>query len=1111
MSGSVEFAAILLTDLVGSTQHAMTLGPKRQDEFRDQHFALLRDAIEWAGGQEVKTTGDGLMVAFRSVSAAVGCAVAMQQVIERHAGHAAEPVQIRIGLSAGETTVQDDDYFGTPPIEAARLCQKAPAGGILASAAVRMLAARSEEVEFESFGLLELKGFPQPVEVYAVDWEPLPDESHRRGGGWPVPSELSGPRGAYVGRASERDQLKQARTAVRGGARRLVLLSGEPGIGKTRLAAHGATVSHGDGYAVLWGACSDELGVPFEPWIGACTQIIDHLPDDTLDRYVQRFGGEVGRLARNLSQRIAGAPSPQSSDPETERFLLFAAVVGLLRAACEARPVCLVLDDLHSADAQTIALLKHVARTVTQDPLLMIVTYRDSELTSDHPLTAAVADLSEIRGVRRLNLDGLDVEDVAALMSSAAGHDLGEDGVALASEIASQTGGNPFFVGEILRSLVEAQMLLYDPDAGRWTLDRSAPIRLPQSVRDVIGRRVQRLGEEVRGLLVPAAVIGNAFDVQLLSELVDLSEGIVLDRLEAAVAAALLIEDSARVGRFRFVHALINECLYEGLGATRRAKLHHRVAQALEAVGHGDDSDRLGELALHWRLATAPVSAHKAAEYARRAGQHALISLAPAEAARLFADAVELSAGGDTAERCEALIGLGEAQRQIGDGEYRQTLLEAARIASALGSASFATAAALANSSGTYSGIGEVDAERLRAIERALELDDPPTPARRARLLALEALELGWDPDALRRRRLADEAVGLARIAGDPLVLGSVLRNAVLAFTSPDTLDLRAQIAEELALVSKAAQDPALEFWGHVVDFNLAMEKCEAASAERALERMERGAQQLGQPLLLWNAAYSRAGWMLPRGHLAAAEELAEHAFGVGQQSGETIAAVIYGSQLSSLRTYQGRGDEVVPMLEASVAAFPRVSGWRAGLASCYCLAGRHDEAAAIVKAAAFDRFAQVNWDQGRTTALALYADAASQCGLAQEATILYELIEPWRDQLAWNGATMFGHGTMWLAMLAATAGWHDRADEHFEAACRIQEQSGLLLWLARAYLGWAEAAIRRGDRAGARDKAVLALELAREYGYGAFEARAASIVEGRLTAVQPGLRRRGL
>jgi len=293
-------------------------------------------------------------------------------------------------------------------------------------------------------------------------------------------------------------------------------------------------------------------------------------------------------------------------------------------------------------------------------------------------------------------------------------------------------------------------------------------------------------------------VIGRVFDVELLESMLEIDESQLLDQLEAAVAASLLAESDERVGQFRFAHALINQTLYEGLGATRRARMHQRVALALEDLYGEDPAEHLGELALHWRLAAVSVDKAKAAGYALRAGQQALERLAPAEALKLFADAVELMGDLDSAERCEALIGLGEAQLQTGDAAYRETLLDAARIASALADAELAARAALANNrAGVSSSFGEVDAERLAAIDRAIELDDPPNRGRRARLLALKALELQWAPDFEMRRALAEEAISLARATEDTRTLIEVL-HVHETIRAPDTLAWRSDLLEEL-------------------------------------------------------------------------------------------------------------------------------------------------------------------------------------------------------------------------------------------------------------------------------------------------------------------------
>ncbi len=1097
MSEKIELATILLTDLVGSTRLATTVGPVRADELRDEHFALLREAIETSEGREAKNTGDGLMVAFSSASAAVRCAILMQQMFERRYRRAEQQLHIRIGLGAGESTVQNGDYFGMPSIEAARLCDKAPSDGIFASAAVRMLAGRSEEVSYESVGELELKGFSGGIEAFAVAWAPMPDESGGPGR-WPLPALLRYvPTVSYVGREAEREELESSRAAVREGSRRLALISGEPGIGKSRLAAYAALAAHGEGFAVCWGACTEELAVPYEPWIEVCTHLVEHAPQDLLDTYVMRHGGELSRLARNLGRRVPDMPAPQSSDPETERFLLFSAVAGLLTDVSGSAPACVVLDDLHWADGQSVALLKHVFRATATGPLQLIITYRDSDLGRDHPLTGVLADLRQIEGVERVALHGLGAGEVVELMAAAAGTELNEAGLTLAGEIATETDGNPFFVGEVLRSLSESGTLTYDEATGRWRVDRSRPVGLPESVRDVIERRVERLGEDAREVLRFAAVIGRSFTVEVLTELVDLNETRLLDLLEAAVAASLLSESAEQVGQFRFAHALINQTLYEGLGVTRRARMHHRVAQALEELYGEDPGDRLAELALHWRLATAPVDNRKAADYAIRAAQRALDGLAPTEAVKLFGDAIELLGASETAERCVALIGLGDAQRLTGDASHRETLLTASRIASTLRDPDLAASAALANSRGISSSVGDVDAERLTAIERAIELDGGSDPGRRARLLALQAEELAFDPDARERRvALADEAISLARQANDARTLVMVFRDVLHANRSPDTLERRAQLVEEVTRYAAQVGDPALLWWAYHDERAVAIELGQFARGETAFVREQQLADELGQPTLSWMVTFQAATLEMLRGNLELGYELAERAFQLGQEAGQPDAVVFYGAHLTFARTNQGRGDEVIEMLEQSVAAYPGIPGWRGALAAVYAWLGRHDDAAVILREATNTRFEHVPWDAVRMPTLAVYADAAAQVGDKDAARILYELMEPFATHFVYNDASGHGHVRLFLGLLAATLGMDEQADAHLEFARRFHEQNGLLLLAAQTCLGWAEALADRGESDRARSQAERALELAREHGLPVIEERAAAIVE---------------
>ena len=1094
-SESIELATILVTDLVGSTRLATSVGPKRADELRDEHFDVLREAIRASGGHEFKDTGDGLMVAFNSASAAVRCAVTMQQLIERRYRRAEQKLQVRIGLGAGESTVRDGNYFGMPSIEAARLCAKAPEAGILVSPAVRMLATRLDGIGFDSVGELELKGFRDPVEAFAVPWTRLADEAAGIGG-WPLPALLrAAPRAAFVGREDERAVVERSRSQARAGARQVVLVSGEPGIGKSRLASLSAHGAHGEGFAVLWGACSEELAVPYEPWITVCSQLVEHAPSGLLERHVERHGGELARLARRLPQRLPDLPEPESSDPETERFLLFSAVAGAVVELAASVPVCLVLDDLHWADAQSVALLKHVVSSAESCALQVIVAFRDSDLGKDHPLGAVLADLRRVDAVERIALEGLGAAEVSEVMAATAGHDLDADALALAGQIASETDGNPFFVGEVLRSLVESGRLRYDQTTERWSVDRSEALGLPESVRDVIVRRVERLGDEAREVLTLAAVIGRSFELELLVRLMD-TRSELLDRLEAAAAASLLDESTEQLGRFRFVHSLINQTLYAELGATRRASMHHRVALALEELYGQEPGEHVAELALHWRLAASDNS--KAAHYAARAGRHALDSLAPAEAAKLFGDALDLLGPTEDAERCRALIGLGEAQQLTGDAAYRTTLLRAAQIASSLADADLAAAAALANTRGFNSLIGDLDDERVDAIERAVELDDRTDAGRRAQLLALQSQELLYEHHPARRQAIAKEAIALARDIGDPRVKARVLQHVFHGLWGPDMLSVRADLAHDLLASAEAAEDRALEFWANLLLLHVSFETGDFARAQVARARQQALAAALAQPTLSWVAQVGVAAWAVLEGDLVAGEQLAREALDLGNLAGQPDALQIFGEHRALVRMYQGRGDEQLIQLSRQAAGIhPRMAVWAASTALYEAHFGNQEAARSLLREGVENGFERVGWDTLRLVAFSFYADAASRLRAVDAAALIHEQMAQWQDHFIWSGALGYGHVRLWLAVTAATLGRDDEADEHFAFACRFHDDNGLRLWAARSHLGWAEALADRDEHAPARAHGRRALELARTYGYGLIEGLAAPIVSG--------------
>ena len=499
----------------------------------------------------------------------------------------------------------------------------------------------------------------------------------------PLPGRIGATSSAvFVGRALEREGLNTSLLAVAEGERRVALVSGEPGIGKTSLCAAVAREAFGGGAVVLYGRCDEDLGIPFQPWAEVLAHLVGHAPDDVLAEHVDARGNELARLAPDLAARTA-AGRISSSSAESERYLLFGAVVDVLARVSALAPIVLILDDLHWADRPTVQLLLHVVSADVPLRLAVIGTFRDSDVDPDHPFAEALAALHRESGIERLALQGLGDDELLTLLEATARHAMAEDGVALRDALSAETDGNPFFVGEILRHLAETGAISED-EHGRWIV--SADLRrsrLPVSIREVIGRRVALLGAPTRDALAMAAVIGRDFDADVLARVAELDEDTVIDGCDRAVAAALLTEADG-AGRYTFAHALIEHALYEGRSAGRRGRIHRRIAEALEEVCGDDPADRIGELAYHWARATQPPDAGKAIAYAQQAGDRALAQLAPDEALRWYREALDLldrASGDDPRSRALVLLGIGDAQRQTGDPAHRETLFAAGRLA----------------------------------------------------------------------------------------------------------------------------------------------------------------------------------------------------------------------------------------------------------------------------------------------------------------------------------------------------------------------------------------------------------------------------------------------
>ena len=1104
MAGTSQTVTVIITDLVGSTEMSSRLGPDDADAVRLTHFGLLRGAIASTGGREVKNLGDGLMVAYTSLSDALACAARMQQAVDRYnRRESGVPLQIRVGLAIGEAMEEDGDYFGGPVVEATRLSALADGGQILATQVVEILAGRNAPHRFVPMGELELKGFPDPVPSVAVAWEP--DESTDvEGGQLPLPPRLesasAGRTFAFSGRTEELAAFAQAgRTTVRQRKLGVVLVAGEPGIGKTTLVAQAARAAHRSGLSVLYGTCEEGLDMPYRPWIEALSPLVDRLEAGELAEFLDINGMSLARALPAVARR-SGRPLPDpGSDADAERFMIFEGFTRLLAQASAGNPLVVVLDDLHWADAASLQMLRHLVASALPMSVLVVGAFRESDTPRGHPLTGALADLRRESDVDRMELGGLGDVEILDLLAAAAGHELPAEGAALARALREDTAGNPFFVIEVVRHLAESGHLVQD-DEGRWMLSvELESLELPKSVREVVVHRVARLGEDVSRVLSAASVVGQQVDAGVLARVTGMEQTRLLDIMEAAVAAGLLREVPGSVGRYRFIHALIRHTLYQDLSAARRQLSHLRVAEALEDRV-GGASDRVTDLARQWLAAArAPdVAADhllKALGYARRAGEQAVASYAPLDAIDWYAQALDvLSLHRDTEdpESCGLLVALGSAQRQAGETAYRETLLRAARLALRLGESELLVAAVLGGSRGMPNQ-AEAEDEWLELGRAALlAVGDAPL-ASRALLLAVMA-ERSDARDWARRRDLADEAIAIARAVDDEATLLDVVSRCYQYRIQPESLAERLAGTEEAVALADRQGNRVLRFRVRFNRVHACMEAAELGEVDRRLDEMQVLADETGLPYRQWELATCRCWRLIMSGDLGEAEATSDAALELGMRIGAPEATAAYGGFLYEMRRRQGRLDEIAELFVQAVADFPAVAVLRSVVVELHCATGRLDEARALFEPDVATRFAEFPRDVTWTSAMSSCADNAIDLGHRPAARILYDLLRPYPDRIAYSNASVHGSTARPLGRLAHLLGRHREAEALFESAALQHEQIKDPYWTARTKLDYADVLIDRleaGDAPRARRLCCQASSVAQEHGFVPLQERA--------------------
>ena len=929
-----------------------------------------------------------------------------------------------------------------------------------------------------------------------------------------LPAALqSGGHGPFVGRMLALEQLADSFGRAAEGARQLVLLRGEPGVGKTRLATEFARRVHDDGAVVLYGRCDEESLLPHQPFVEALRQYVRSCPAALLASQLQLISGELRRVVPELAERVAELAHPLAGDPEGARHRLFEAVGALLCDAAQDRPVVLLLEDLHWADTATLLLLKYVARYPRAARLMIIATYRESDVAEQQALRAVLTDLGREQFVRRLVLGRLDEGAVSELVSWHTGNRAPAD---VQRMIFEETEGLPFFVVEFSRHLTESRLSAPASDAGGGA-PAMTRLPLPEGVMDLVASRLSHLGASTVRVLETAAVVGQAFAFELLEPLCDAGQDELVDALERAVDAQLIQEPAAGDDRYAFSHALIRDVLYGRLTAARRTLLHRRVAATLEQAAAADVDAHLAELAHHLGEAGGAADLDRAIGYAVRAGDHALAVIAYEQAATHYRHAIEMldrrDAQGAAIQRCDVTIAQGEAERKAGNPAHRETLLGAAALAGQIGDGERLARAALANNRGFNSSSQGVDGDRVAVLQSALATLDDGDSAIRARLLAQLAVELIGDTDWQRRAQLADAALEMARRVGDASTLARVLTQVSVAQVKPGTLTTRIAQLQEARELADVTGDRLLAAQASYFGFNAALDCGDLARARALLEHLELLAEQLGQPLIAWYVAIAYPRLHMIVGSPKDGERLALGAYELGQRAGQPDALVFLLAHVYVLRLLQGTLAEGEPNLAnmfASPGSSPLVGPEftpsrsvpllvAASMSAIHCEVGRLEDGRRHFELVMDEVTALPN----DYSTLGILASAAIACGHLRDSTSarqLHDLLEPFADQFVMAGAT----GAFWLgavrhhlAVLCATIDRPDDADAHFSAAERSYVQLASRPWLARCYVDWASALLERGgagDPERASDLLAQALAIARELELIGVQKRAAAL-----------------
>jgi tetratricopeptide (TPR) repeat protein len=910
----------------------------------------------------------------------------------------------------------------------------------------------------------------------------------------PVTATLRGLEwGHFVGRRDEMDQLKTALENGLSGRGSLVMLVGEPGIGKTRLAEEFSVYAALRGAQVLTGRCYEgEVALPYRPFVEAFRQYVRERSDPELRQELGEGAPEIAKLVSEVRQRFPDIPEAPPLEAEAERLRLFESVATFARNAAQAQPLLLFLDDIHWADKPSLLLMRYLTRALANERVLLLAAYRDIELDRSHPLAEVLAAIRREQPYERVRLRGLSQDDVLALLNVMESSEETAPGRGLlAGALYSETEGNPFFIREVLNHLIEEGKIVHE--GGHWVgrVASVSELGIPEGVREVIGRRLSRLSDGCNRMLTCASTMTGGCTWDELKAITGEPESALLDLLDEALGAQVLRERKDSSGVYEFTHALIRQTLYDELNTPRRVLLHRQIGKALEELYAANVDAHLGELAHHFYQSAPGGDVDKAIDYATRAGDRATLLVAWEEAVShygLALQALELKDPPEEGRRCELLLALTVALDRAGD--YRTMMpaaQEAAAIARTLGDVKALVRAAFAVHDAEYTENPLIPSEHaMPLLEEALEALGNGDSELRAGVLQRLATSLWITGPTERARELGTEGAEMVRRLPHPTP--SAFFGAHISLQPPEYLEQRLAIANDLVRLGERTGDKRALLRGYGLRRHDLAQLGDMESMERDNETHFDLARQLRLPLQMYMTQVARVARPMLEGRFEEAERLMQEHLATGERIQSEVPILQFGAQLATLRLLQGRLGELEATVQNSVARFPDFPVYRCLLCVIYGETDKLDELRDLFGSLATDGFDKIPKNDFWLINVDLLIEACTVLEDAAAAPQLYELLLPYANRNVTLGLPMLctGSASRLLGKMATVMERWDDAERHFEEALAFNQEMNARPWVADTQWRYAGMLARRdgpGDRERALELLTSALGTAQELG----------------------------